>query len=92
MIRTSVGGGGGGEWHAVQFLRTFFSMETRPTILYVPLHGFLPQMLGQTLAQTFLWACKTNWEGVPRDPIFRGGEETHLNFRGLFLHGNEAEE
>ena len=40
MIRTS-----GGEWHAVQFLRTFLSMETRLTNLYVPLHACLPQML-----------------------------------------------
>ena len=34
--------------------------------------------------KTFLWACKTNWEGVPRDPIFRG-DETQFNFWGLFL-------
>ena len=80
MIQTS----GGGEWHAVQNLRTFFSMETRLTNLYVPLHALLPQMLHQTFAKIFLWACKTNWEGVPRDPIFRG-DETQFNFWGLFL-------
>ena len=68
----------GWEWHAVQFLQTFFGMETRLTNLYVSLHSFLPQMLRQTLAQIFLWTCKTNWEGVPHDPIFRG-DETQLS-------------
>ena len=42
-------------------------METRLTNFYVPLNAFLPQMLRQTLAQIFSWACKTNLKGVQRD-------------------------
>ena len=80
MIRTS-----GVEGHKVRFLQTFFGMETRLANLYVPSQGdaFLSQMLRQTLAQIFLWACKTNWEGVLRDPIFQG-DETQFNFWGIF--------
>ena len=84
---------GGDEMQLSQFWGTFFSMETRLTNLYTPSHAFLPQMLRQTLAQIFLWACKTNWEGVPRDPIFwRGWNATESILGDLFQHGNEADQ
>ena len=44
------------------------------------------------LAQMFLWVYKTNLEGVPRDPNFRGGMVRGSISADLFQHGNEANE
>ena len=44
------------------------------------------------LAQMFLWVYKTNLEGVPRDPNFRGGMARSSISVDLFQHGNEADE
>ena len=40
----------------------------------------------------FWWEYKTNLEGVPRDPKFRGGTAGSSISVDLFQHGNEADE
>ena len=42
-------GGGGGGWHAIQFLRTFVSMGMNH---YVTLHASLPQILRGILGES----------------------------------------
>ena len=40
----------------------------------------------------FLWVYKTNLEGVPRDPNFRGGIARGSISADLFKNGNEADD
>ena len=82
-MRSELPGGGGGMARGSN-LRTFFSMETRLTKLFVPLHAFLPQML----LKSSYGPVRQIGKGchVIR---YSGGGETQFNF-GDLLHGNEA--